>query len=276
MRPHRWTLLAAGLLLALLLGSCGSQIETPGEELRLLGRQLEPAYLNESYSADIAVTGGLAPYSYEISKGSLPAGLKLQGNTIRGTPTEVGRSSFTVTVSDANLSKTFRDYTLNVVEAPPAELDLNVPVTQMQAPFYIRGQIASARDLQAFRTAISWDPQRWALVPGSVRATRGRMAMFVKTDPGQVHIDMAVLAGSLRGDANVFEFQLRPVAGPSTILVSARTEFLSADGDHAFAEAEEGTKPKASQPKSQPEQPRPETGGATGGAATGGDEGANP
>jgi hypothetical protein len=55
------------------------------------------------YSASLAATGGQAPYRWQVSAGSLPAGLTLNAGTgaITGAPTSVGTSSFTVTVTDS-------------------------------------------------------------------------------------------------------------------------------------------------------------------------------
>jgi hypothetical protein len=68
---------------------------------------LFPANLNIAYGAYIGVAGGLAPYTWSVSSGTLPAGLALNGSTaatlgITGTPTALGSSTFTITVKDAN------------------------------------------------------------------------------------------------------------------------------------------------------------------------------
>ena len=54
------------------------------------------------YSATLTATGGTPPYTWSISSGSLPAGLKLSsGGSISGTPTTNGTASFTLRVTDA-------------------------------------------------------------------------------------------------------------------------------------------------------------------------------
>ena len=54
----------------------------------------------------MAATGGVAPYTWSISSGSLPAGLSLNSSTgtISGTPTTAGLSSFTIQVADSEPS----------------------------------------------------------------------------------------------------------------------------------------------------------------------------
>ena len=57
----------------------------------------------QSYSTILAATGGLAPYTWSIASGSLPAGLSLSASTgaISGTPSEPGTANFVVQVADS-------------------------------------------------------------------------------------------------------------------------------------------------------------------------------
>jgi hypothetical protein len=55
-----------------------------------------------AYSAILAATGGVPPYSFALALGALPAGLNLSaGGLISGTPTVAGTFSFSVTVTDS-------------------------------------------------------------------------------------------------------------------------------------------------------------------------------
>jgi hypothetical protein len=73
---------------------------SPVPTLTLAG-SLPNATLGVAYSQALTATGGIKPYSYALTAGSLPPGLTLATDgTISGTPTQVGASSFTVTVTD--------------------------------------------------------------------------------------------------------------------------------------------------------------------------------
>ncbi len=68
---------------------------------------LFPANQNVAYSTYVTVAGGLPPYTWAVTSGTLPAGLTLDGSTtastaIIGTPTATGSSTVTITVTDAN------------------------------------------------------------------------------------------------------------------------------------------------------------------------------
>lgn len=55
------------------------------------------------YSQGITASGGIAPYSYDITSGALPAGLTLSSTgTLSGTPTAAGTFNFIVTAKDAS------------------------------------------------------------------------------------------------------------------------------------------------------------------------------
>jgi hypothetical protein len=56
------------------------------------------------YSTTLAETGGVAPFTWNVSAGALPAGLTLgtATGTIGGTPTADGLATFTVLVTDGN------------------------------------------------------------------------------------------------------------------------------------------------------------------------------
>jgi peptidoglycan-associated lipoprotein len=72
----------------------------PIPPLSLTG-SLPNAILNLPYTQTLTATGGVTPYSYKVTAGSLPAGLSLSTTgVINGTPTVPGASSFTVTVTD--------------------------------------------------------------------------------------------------------------------------------------------------------------------------------
>ncbi|MHA7271002.1 beta strand repeat-containing protein [Arthrobacter sp. HLT1-20] len=80
-----------------------------------------------AYSAQLTASGGIGPFTFAISEGSLPPGLALAAGLISGTPTAVGNYAFTVTATDtATLNDVpvvtaSKAYTL-VVPSVPLEL----------------------------------------------------------------------------------------------------------------------------------------------------------
>jgi plastocyanin len=71
--------------------------------LKITTARLPAAKVGTAYSTKLAASGGVPPYSWKLTLGSLPAGLTLShSGSIAGTPTATGTSSFRVRVSDSN------------------------------------------------------------------------------------------------------------------------------------------------------------------------------
>jgi hypothetical protein len=78
-----------------------------------------------AYTATIETTGGVTPYSYAVTNGSLPSGLSLSTTSprafITGTPDAAGSSTFTITVTDSTGGTPLTDpqaYTVTIAAAP--------------------------------------------------------------------------------------------------------------------------------------------------------------
>ncbi|MBQ7193867.1 MAG: PKD domain-containing protein, partial [Synergistaceae bacterium] len=76
--------------------------------------------VNGEYSGRLTVSGGTNPYTWEISSGTLPDGLKLTYSddvaTLSGTPTKVGSYKFAVRATDANKAVKTKSYTVKITQ----------------------------------------------------------------------------------------------------------------------------------------------------------------
>lgn len=76
----------------------------PGSQLQIVTSGLAAGAAGQPYSETLEATGGLEPYAWTITSGSLPAGLSLDASTgaISGTPTAAsGPTNLTVQVADS-------------------------------------------------------------------------------------------------------------------------------------------------------------------------------
>jgi Putative Ig domain len=106
--------------------------------------ELFPANVASLYTAQITVSGGLAPFTWALTGGTLPPGLTLgvsttSFTTISGTPTTIGSYSFQVTVTDANKKVASVDLSM-IVKATAACL-LEGPYAALYSG-YVGGQVA--------------------------------------------------------------------------------------------------------------------------------------
>lgn len=72
----------------------------PPAPLAISGK-MPNAVLNQVYSYSLTATGGIKPYDFTVTSGTLPAGISMSTDGVfSGTPTAAGARSFTVTVTD--------------------------------------------------------------------------------------------------------------------------------------------------------------------------------
>ena len=100
-------------LTVLVRDSSSPRPRTASKNLRLRVRKpvlqittagLPDGQIGTAYSARLAATGGVSPYTWSLSSGALPAGLTVgaANGVVSGTPTQAGQFNFTVQVSDSS------------------------------------------------------------------------------------------------------------------------------------------------------------------------------
>jgi hypothetical protein len=232
-RPRPRATLAAWLAAVLLaLAACSSEAPLPGDPLRIASSSLPDPVLGESYRADVVAVGGLRPYSVRLEEGALPPGLSLQGGRLVGTPTELGRFSFTLSVSDANLASTFESFDVTVRDVPRPRLSLPLPETEVRGTTTLRGRVEEARDLRAMRLRLSWQGAPLNLPDDAVRASRQDVALFWQAQEDGVSIDLAFLGEAFDGGGELFRLDVE-AAEALRLGMDLQAELLYADR-HAF------------------------------------------
>ena len=220
-------LLPALLGASLLLGACGSTTGssvTPTSSSDLLSFSsagLGQAYVGESYTGVLAPSGGIGPYSVRLVSGKLPAGLSFTGGgsgTVSGTPTAAGNASFTLEVSDANLSVRTQAFNLQVVELPPLDFSLSLPQGELRGATRLPLKVVGPRGVRAARYT-------WVL-PGNLKVTgikaegtlaSGRPLLFWKQSAGKLTLDFGFRLAPKNG-AQVAMISVVPIKGAVTIL----------------------------------------------------------
>jgi hypothetical protein len=124
--------------------------------LQITTSNLVGGSIGVGYSQTLAATGGLSPYSWMITQGSLPQGLMLNasGGVISGTPAGSGTSTFTVQVSDSETPAATATTSLSIV--------INTAPTRSSA-LYLQGLMPLGDNSQVAGFAIAKDGSLSAL-----------------------------------------------------------------------------------------------------------------
>ena len=124
------------------------------------GSLLPTATSSVPYSVKLSAAGGITPYQWSLSSGSLPAGLKLKSTgVLSGTTTATGLDSFTVKVTDS--------------EAPAVSATENVSlyvVTPMVVPGDLPGAVVDEQYDTSLQPAGGLGPYSYAITAGSLPA----------------------------------------------------------------------------------------------------------
>ena len=118
-----------------------------------------------AYSQTIQATGGLAPYSWSVSAGTVPAGLTVGNSTtnsvtLSGTPSAAATSNFTIQITDAASQSATQAYTVTTSN-PPAP-----SITTTSLP---NGALTTAYN-QTIQATGGLAPFTWAVSAGTLPA----------------------------------------------------------------------------------------------------------
>jgi large repetitive protein len=135
------------------------------------------------YSQTIVTTGGVAPISYAVGIGKLPAGLKLNSvGTIIGTPTSSGTSTFTINaIDDGTPPETVPSpvYTITINPPPPLSITSTVMSNGITGTAY-SSAIASLGGV----APLTWSVPAGTLPPGLELNTKSGLISGTPTTPG--------------------------------------------------------------------------------------------
>src|SRR5258708_21793769 len=148
------------LLLVVPIASVG--LFGKGAQLQMTKASLPRGEQGSIYSEVFDATAGASPYRWQISAGTIPPGVAMNGNgNFVGTPVSAGTFNFTVTVRDAGSNTASRNFSVSVAPATgydgPARLPMTTvassiadtpapgPVISVEAGGDVQGALDSAR-----------------------------------------------------------------------------------------------------------------------------------
>lgn len=210
--------------------------------------QLTPATLPGGtqgipYSQTLSTTGGVAPATLSLTAGTLPAGLTFFGNTISGTPTGSGASSFTIQAADSSAPPQIVPQSYIITIAPQVLVPAHVTfLAQPQnsaggqllagSPLSVQVSDASGAVIPGFNVTMSFNgtpPCPAAVLGGtfSELTNASGVATFpdLTIDRGQVGYSLRASAGNVASFSNAFTVDgfCNTAALPSTNLFGTAT-----------------------------------------------------
>jgi hypothetical protein len=115
--------------------------------------------LGTPYSQTLTATGGVTPYSWSITSGTLPNGLNINSSTgvISGTPTATGTSNFAVQVTDASSSSVTKNFSITI--QPPLTITISSPLPS--------GKVTTPYN-QTLTATGGLPPYNWSITSGTL------------------------------------------------------------------------------------------------------------
>ena len=193
----------------------------------------------QAYTAAVnPATGGIAPYTYALSAGALPAGVTVNSATgaLSGTPTVVGNFAFTLTATDSTTGapgQASQSYSLSIVS----------PTLAIAPPTLPAGTAGSAYS-QTLSASGGTAPYSYALsagaLPGGLSLAAGGLLSGTPTVAGNFAFTVTVTDAGGFTAAQAYTLaiasptlSIAPPALPSGTVGNAYSQTLSASGGTA-------------------------------------------
>ncbi|MFY2556848.1 putative Ig domain-containing protein [Corallococcus terminator] len=186
---------------------------------------LSEAYVGDSYSAPLAVSGGSPPYAWTLVNGALPPGLTLvDSGRIEGTPSAGGASTFSLRATDAQGASATRELSLTIYLPPTL-----APVSPQLV--YVRDNIARALESSGGKTPFVFTTPG-PLPPGLTLAPEG-LLHGQPTQDGTFTFELLARDANGRTTTRSITFTVAALPSITTLLLSDAT--LSAPYQHVLS-----------------------------------------
>jgi large repetitive protein len=153
----------------------------------------------------ISVSGGVAPYTFAVTTGSLPAGLTLSATGgISGTPTTAGTSSFTVTATDSSTPASTGTVSLSITVRP---FSADLILSSGSVSFLLASGttvLPAAQSVQVASTDVT-QTIGYTVVVSPASATWLGVSPAAGSTPGSVSLSLTSAALSLAGSATPYQ-----------------------------------------------------------------------
>lgn len=185
-------LLALGVGIALATAACATGGEGMPDPLRFATTSLPVGEVDQTFRATLTATGGVRPYRITLADGALPAGLRLEGATITGIPKVAGTQTFTLDLSDANLSNRSVRFSITI-RRPLVPRLVVVREPAGEGLWRVRIRVEDVRGFRAARIAVNYAETVEVVTGGIVPNPNLGEGVIVRhrQGPGEARVDLA-------------------------------------------------------------------------------------
>ncbi len=182
--------------------------------------QLPKAELATSYSVTFAAAGGVSPYNWVISQGTMPPGMEIDPvGIMSGVPTSLGKFSFTVEVEDAAGNSADSEVNLTVIPEPLQLVTGGVLAQGQEGTSYLISFSAVGGKLP-----YTWNISAGTPPPGIALSANGELS-GVPTAAGTFDFSVTVTDAAATMASGEFSVTIaNPPVGEAPLTYSARTD----------------------------------------------------
>jgi hypothetical protein len=199
-----------------------------------------------TYSSLLQAGGGTTPYTWTVTAGKLPAGLKLASATglISGTPSATGTSNPTVTVTDGGSPAQTQSIKLSIAIAAPPPAPLTVSTSSLPSGT-ISTSYSSSLQAAGGTSPYAWSITSGALPSGLTLASATGLISGTPTASGNFSIGVTVKdAASPALSANAtLALSIAAAAAPLTISTTSLSGGIATQSFSTTLNATGGTTP---------------------------------
>lgn len=200
----------------------------PVSTLSIMNSSISNAIQGIDYESDLNATGGVAPYSWYVSSGSLPPGLSLDTSTgsVTGTPSESGNFTFAVSVNDSatpSAGSASKSFSMSVQASSPS-LSFSPPAATVGSSYSYTPGVSGGVPAYAWSVASGTLPAGLSLDPSTGQISG------IPTEIGATSVTVQVSDSSVPVGQSALSTATISVNAPPSLAIATATLGAAVNG----------------------------------------------